>query len=400
MSAPVAGGASVSEGGPRLQIVQVCPFFAPHVGGVESHVEMVAAELSRRGHHVTVVTSRHDRSLPAVERRPDGVRVIRVRNLGTFYNTPIPLGIGRALRAGTADIVHLHYPPPITSFWAVRGLRGRGGPPVCLTYHCDLYLEGPVGHLLTGLYERVFLPPTLDGVDRIVVHTASYAHTSRSLQGREFLAIPSLVDTERFHPREDDPELRKELGAGGRPVVLFVGRLVPHKGVDDLLRAVEILPPQALLVVLGEGPRRESWEAQARARGLLDRVRFVGAVPDEDLPRYHALASVVVLPSQNRLEGFGLAIAEAMASGRPAVVADLPGVREVIEAGWDGLLAQPLLPEDLARQCARLLSDPVQARLMGERARESALRKYRKEIVVDQIEAMYRALRRSPSSAR
>lgn len=101
---------------------------------------------------------------------------------------------------------------------------------------------------------------------------------------------------------------------------------------------------------------------------------------------------MVVLPSQNRLEGFGLAIAEAMASGRPAIVADLPGVREVIEDGQDGLLAEPLLPEDLARKLTLLLGDPARREQMGKRARESAVRKYRLAVVADQVEKLYREL--------
>jgi 1,2-diacylglycerol 3-alpha-glucosyltransferase len=375
-----------------MRIVQVCPFFAPHVGGVETHVEMISAELARRGHEVHVLTSRHQRSLSEHEQDPRGFWIHRAWTLGTVLATPLALGTTRALERLSADVAHLHYPPPLTSYLASRGLRRRGVP-VVLTYHCDLYLEGWWGAILTGLYERVLLPPTLDAAGRIVVHTASYARTSRCLAGRPFVAIPSLVDTERFQPREPDPDLRARLGADGRRVLLFVGRLVPHKGLEDLLRALEELPPDVLLVVVGEGPRRETWETLARNRGLSQRVRFLGAVPDADLPRYHALASVVVLPSQNRLEGFGLAVVEAMASGRPVVVADLPGVREVVEAGRDGLLAEPLLPEDLARHCRFLLEDPEAARRMGAEARASALAKYRKELVVDRLEALYQELK-------
>ncbi|MDE1819887.1 MAG: glycosyltransferase family 4 protein [Euryarchaeota archaeon] len=376
-----------------MRILQVCPFYAPHVGGVETHVEMVSEELARRGHEVTVLTSRHAPELPEVERTPRGVTVRRVRSRGTVFRTPLALGTGRALRdlLPRPEVVHMHYPPPVTSYLAARALKA-GGPPVCLTYHCDLFMDAPFGVALTAAYERIFLPTTLDVARKIIVHSQSYARTSRALQGRDIAVIPSLVDTDRFQPRQDDPELRKRLGAEGKKVVLFVGRLVPHKGVEDLILALSELPQDALLVVAGDGPRREALEEMANSNQVGARVRFVGAVSDADLPRYHAVASVVVLPSQNRLEGFGLAIVEAMASGRPAIVADLPGVREVIQDGVDGLLVEPLLAEDLAKKCASLLSDPSRRATMGAKARESALSKYRAQVVVEQLERLYRSI--------
>lgn len=380
-------------------MLQVCPFFAPHHGGVETHVEMVAVELVRRGHDVTVLTSQHDRSLPEQETTASGIHVVRSRTWGTYFATPLAVGTSRSLRTlPRPDVVHMHYPPPVTSYLVARDLR-KWRVPTCLTYHCDLYLEGWVGHTATRVYQSLFLPPTLAVAQRIIVHTASYGKTSRALQGRSLDVIPSLVDTDRFSPRGDDPELRRKLGAEGKAVVLFVGRLVSHKGVEDLLISLDHLPKEALLVVVGEGPRREDLEGDARERGVADRVRFVGAPPDEEIPRYHALSSVVVLPSQNRLEGFGLAIVEAMASGRPVVVADLPGVRELITEGEDGLLAEPLLPEDLANKCAQLLADPERARRLGENARATALKKYRVGVVVDQLEALYRQLAASRTVA-
>ena len=374
-----------------MRIVHVCPFFEPHVGGVESHVAMVATELARRGHDVTVLTSRHDRHLPLRERHPAGFEIVRTPTLATLFATPLTLRVGRSLERLPADIVHMHYPPPVTSYFAARVLR-RGKTPVCLTYHCDLDLEGPVGALLTGLYQRLFLPPTLEVADRIVVHTEGYAKTSRYLRNVPLAVIPSLVDTSRFQVAPDDPALRRQVGAEGRRVVLFVGRLVPHKGVDDLIRAVGQLPPDVLLVIVGRGPERRNLSRLVEEEGLRDRVRFVGGVSMEDLPRYYHLATLVASPSQNRLEGFGLTPVEAMASGRPVIVADMPGMREVVEDGKDGLLAQPLLAEDLAAKCRSLLDDPARMAAMGREARTSAERKYSIPVVVERLEELYRTL--------
>ncbi len=374
-----------------MRIVQVTPFFAPHTGGVESHVRGLVREFAREGHEVSVVTSRYDRSLPK-EEQLEGARILRSRSLGVAFNTPLDVGTARAVRGLDPDVFHLHYPPPLTSYFATRGLEKRSTP-LCLTYHCDLFLPGFSGRVLAELYQRVFLARTLDRVDRIVVHARSYGVTSAMLRGRELAVIPSVVDLERFRPGLDATALRGDLRLEGKRVLAFTGRLVPHKGVDVILRALPLLPPDVVLVVIGAGPRLPSLIGQARRLGVESRVRFCPSVSDDDLPRYLALAEMFVFPSQNRLEGFGLAIAEAMAVGLPVVIADAPGVREVIEPGKEGLLTEPLLASDLAAKVRSLLDDTDLARRMGAAARRRAEERYGLATVAGQLLKLYAALR-------
>jgi len=374
-----------------VRIVQVTPFFAPHAGGVESHVRSLAREFVREGHEVTVVTSRYDPSLPVAE-VAEGYRILRSRTHGVVFNTPLDTGSGRVLRDLPADVIHMHYPPPITSYFATRALRRRDVP-VCLTYHCDLFLDGAAGRVLAGLYQRVFLPSTLHRANAVVVHTKSYGITSAVLRQRDLTVIPSVVDLDRFRPGIDASGLRADLGVEGKRVLAFTGRLVPHKGVDVILGAVAQLPKDVVLVVIGAGPRLPSLMSQARRLGISERVRFCPNVSDDELPRYLALADVFVFPSQNRLEGFGLAVAEAMACGLPVVTADMPGVREVIEPGQQGLLAEPLLAGDLAEKTRQLLDDPATARRMGASARKRAEERWGLATVAGQLLNLYAGLR-------
>ena len=373
-----------------MRIVQVSPFFYPHAGGVESHVRGLVREFTRQGHEVTVVTSRYDRHLP-VEEETEGYRILRSRTLGVLFDTPLDFGTRRTLRTLTADVFHLHYPPPLTSYFATRELARRRIP-VCMTYHCDLYLPGAAGRLLAGLYQTVFLPATLERTSRIVVHTKSYGVTSAMLRGRELEVIPSAVDLDRFRPGLDASRIRADLHLEGKRVLVFTGRLVPHKGVDVILQALTQLPHDVVLVVIGAGPRLPSLVGLARRLGVSDRVRFCPAVSDEELPRFLALGDVFVFPSQNRLEGFGLAVAEAMAVGLPVVVADMPGVREVIEPGREGLLAEPLMANDLAEKVRRVLDDPALAKQMGRAGRERAEARYALPVVVRSLLTLYEGL--------
>ncbi len=373
-----------------MRIVQVTPFFYPHAGGVESHVRGIARELAREGHDVTIVTSRFAPNLPT-EEDLEGYRIVRSRSLGVMLGTPIDVGTRRTVRGLSSDIFHLHYPPPLTSYFATRGLARRPVP-VCLTYHCDLYLPGVAGTLLSGLYQTVFLPSTLDRANRIIVHTKSYGNTSAMLRGRNLSVIPSAVDLDRFRPGLDASALRSSLRLDGKRVVIFTGRLVPHKGVDVLLQALVRLPTDVVAVVVGAGPRLPSLVGLARRLGVEDRVRFCPAVSDEALPRYLALADLFVFPSQNRLEGFGLVIAEAMAAGLPVVIADMPGVREVIEPGREGLLAEPLIADDLSQKIRTVLDDRALATRMGQAARERAETLYGLPTVVHSLVSLYEGL--------
>ena len=373
-----------------MRIVQVAPYYHPHAGGVESHVRAIAREFARTGHEVTVVTSRFRPDLPA-EETLDSCRILRAPTLGVAFNTPIDPGIGPILRSLEGDIFHLHFPPPFTSFFGTRPLARRRAP-TCLTYHCDLFLATPLGAATTWAYNRLLLPATLDRVDRVIVHTRSYAVTSRYLRGRPVEIIPSSVDLDRFRPGLSGDPIRARLGLDGHRVLAFTGRLVPHKGVDDLLRALVRLPPDVALLVVGRGPDLPTLTALARRLDVLERVRFCPAVSDAELPSYLRAADLFAFPSVNRLEGFGLAVAEALACGLPVVVADIPGVREVIDPGVEGLLAEPLLPGDLAAKLRELLDDPARRARMSSAARQRAEARYGVERVTGALLQLYRTL--------
>ncbi|MGI0150564.1 MAG: glycosyltransferase family 4 protein, partial [Thermoplasmata archaeon] len=193
-----------------MRIVQVAPFYAPHAGGVESHVRALAREFARQGHDLTVLTSQYDPRLPR-EERLEGYRVVRAPVWGVWFDTPIDPSVKDLLGRIEADVVHFHFPPPLTSFYGTRALRSRRVPS-CLTYHCDLFLATPLGRFATSAYNRLLLPGTLRRVDRIIVHTRSYALTSRPLRGRAVEIIPSSVDLDRFRPEVDGTAIRARLG--------------------------------------------------------------------------------------------------------------------------------------------------------------------------------------------
>ncbi len=375
-----------------MRIAQVSPWFYPHLGGVESHVATLSRELAARGHEVTVVTTR-DRPGAVERERMDGFEIVRVKPRMIVMRTPIAPRIRFVLRGAPADLIHAHLPPPLSAHYAADAAEAHGVPFV-VTYHCDVELPSPFGTMVEALYRRSLGASTLERARKVIVTTRTYAATSRAVWRHSPEVIPNMVDTQRFRPDLDGGGIRQRLRLpSDKPIVLLVGRIVPHKGVEHFVEAARYLP-EASFLVAGEGSSLETMKRLAVAFGVEDRVRFLGRVSQENLPNLYAACDVFVLPSVSRLEAFGIVALEAMATGKPVVVADIPGVREVIEDGREGLLADPVNPRDLAARIQALLADPARAREMGRRGREKVLSTFSIAKVTDQIEAVYAAVRK------
>ncbi|CAN5680786.1 D-inositol-3-phosphate glycosyltransferase [soil metagenome] len=184
--------------------------------------------------------------------------------------------------------------------------------------------------------------------------------------------VPPGVDHAFFSPG-DQRGARAALGLGDHPVLLFVGRIQPLKGVDVAIGALSALAdPAAVLVVVGgpSGPDGDEEARRARAlvadAGLDDRVRFVAPRPHHLLSTYYRAADVCLVPS--RSESFGLVALEAAACGTPVVAADVGGLRSVVDHGSTGVLIDGRAPVDYAAAVAELLDDRTAAQAMGRAA--------------------------------
>ncbi len=372
-----------------MRIGLVAPWFHPHVGGVETHVRSMAAELARRGHEVTVLTSNYAKLPP--EETFDGFHVRRVRCMGVVLRTPVTPALRREFPPGRFDIVHAHSPPPLSAYYAATGCE-RSRTPFVVTYHCDLEIPTAYGRALTSFYARTWGAGTMARAAKVISTTETYAATSRAIWRYSPLVIPNAVDHMRFRPDVDGAPARERLHLRKEdPVVLFVGRVVPHKGIEHLVEAAKYVP-EAMFVVAGDGPFLPTVRRLAASFGVEDRILFPGKIAYRDLPEYYAACDAFVLPSVSRLEAFGIVALEAMATAKPVVVTDIPGVREVVADGVEGLLADPVNPQDLAGKILRLLGDQALRRQMGARGREKVEAKFGIQQVADALERVYRAI--------
>lgn len=373
-----------------MHVAHIVPVFPPYGGGMGTIASYEAQALAAAGIQVTVVMPRTALPPPAVPPTPaPGVRVVQLRPLLAAGNAACLPSVLR-LVAGY-DIVHLHYP-----FFGTAELlatrRCLTGPPMIVQYHMDVIGRGWRAHLFRW-HRRLLLPLVVHAADAIVVTSMDYARSSFLAAAMKssrppVIAIPAGVDLNRFSPAgERDPAVGRF--AGGRRVIFFLAGLDQahyFKGLHVLFQALTRIP-DVVLVVGGEGDLRPHYEAQAMQLGIADRVLFVGRIADDVLARHYRAADVLVLPSIDRTEAFGLVLLEAMACGKPVVASRLPGVRTLVEEGHNGYLAEPGDVADLADKLSRCMRESGE---LGVHARGWVAERFNWKTAGQQLLALYR----------
>ncbi len=204
-------------------------------------------------------------------------------------------------------------------------------------------------------------------------HTAVRAETDYDIPKSKVKIVYGGVDTERYRPSIRGGEVREKLKLKGK-VIIFVGRLVSRKRLDDLLIAFRLvkkrLRGEASLIIIGEGPYRKHLEKFSKALKIDRDVVFTGKVSEEEIPLYYAASDLFVLPS--RYEGLGLVVLEAFASGKPVVATKVGGCVELVENGVNGFIVPPRQPIIMAEKILNILSNDELRREMGVKARMKA----------------------------
>lgn len=346
-----------------MKILTVLTYYRPHTSGLTIYAERLARAFAKRGHEVTVMTTQYDPSLPR-EETMDGVKIIRV---------PVAVRISKGVLAPTFgwvatklvarhDVVQLHLPQFDAPGVALRARLF--GKPAVLTYHCDLDLP-------SGLFNRVVnavvhFQNNMAGIlaNHIVTYTQDYADHSPYLSRYASKLTPILPPVELPTPPEgavaafaSAHETRAR-----RPVIGMATRFASEKGVEILLEALpavlEKYPNAQVLFagqyqnVLGEQSYFERLRPQIQKYEASGHWKFLGNLNLEKMAAYYPNLDVLVVPSLNSTEAFGLVQIEAMMNGTPCIASALPGVRrpaqmhnmgEIVPIGDSSALAEALL---------------------------------------------------------
>jgi phosphatidylinositol alpha-1,6-mannosyltransferase len=265
--------------------------------------------------------------------------------------------IARAERIRTVCIGEL-----VAGGWLVRVCRSLLG------LRTIIYVHGEEVNIIDSYdFSRSRRRATLARADAVVAVSRFTRDRLVSLMGVEpgkITLIPNGVDVSRFAPRLARHDLRQRYGLQGRRVLLTVGRLSERKGQDKVIEALpalrEAIPDLAYLMV-GDGPSRALLEAQARALGVQESIRFAGTVAPEELVDHYALAEAFIMANRElpsgETEGFGLVFLEANACGVPVVAGRAGGSVDAVTDGMNGLLVDGADAGAIAAAVIRIFRD-------------------------------------------
>jgi glycosyltransferase involved in cell wall biosynthesis len=372
-------------------------YYRPHYSGLTIYTERLARSLVRLGHQVTVLTSRFSPELPQQEIQ-DGVQIIRPDVSLFLSKGPImPSLPGWAMRLiRQADVINLHLPQMDAAYvsWMARLSR----KPVVMTYHCDLKLPNGVIHWVANQGTHLFSHLTALASDVIVTNTSDYAENSPFL--RRYMKKMRFAPTPVELPSVSDQDIaafrEKYQIQEGQQIIGMNARLATEKGVEYLIYAMpKVLEqfPSARVLHVGQYQNVLGEEKYARKlTPLIDQLgdhwTFLGLLSPIEHAAFMHISDVLVLPSINSTESFGMVQVEAMTCGTPAVASDLPGVRCAVQQSGMGLIVPPRNPQALADAVINILRSPEN--YAGDS--ESVRHYYASESVARQYEAIFKEL--------
>ncbi|WP_156688597.1 glycosyltransferase [Mycobacterium sp. Marseille-P9652] len=388
-----------------MRIAMISEHASPlaHLGGVDAggqnvHVAELSSALARRGHDVVVYTRRDDPRLPVCVDTEHGYSVVHVpagpaRVLPKDALLQYMYAFGRVLDAHWVaeppDVAHAH-------FWMSGLATGRAARshriPTVQTFHA----LGVVKRTHQGLDDTS--PDSRIGLEATIAREADWVTATSTDEVFELVrmgrarsrtsVVPCGVDTDAFTP--DGPVAPR----GERTRIVSVGRLVPRKGFETLIRALPRVPEAELLIV--GGPRRAALARDGEAQhlhalaaelGVSDRVRLLGGITRAEMPA--VLRSADVVACTPWYEPFGIVPLEAMACGVPVVATAVGGIRDTVVDDVTGRLVPPRDAAALADALAPLLGDRRRREAMGRAGRERAHGRYTWDRVAADTERAY-----------
>jgi glycosyltransferase involved in cell wall biosynthesis len=348
-----------------MRILIALTYYRPHVSGLTIYAERLGRALVRRGHRVTVLTSRFDPSLPAQE-SIDGIDIVRPWVMVRISKGVImpAMGYWTSRLALSHDALSIHLPQ-----FDAPGLALRGrllGKPAVLTYHSDLSLPPTLFNRLANQVVNVANRTAAGWADALVAYTSDFAEHSPFLSRYlpKVRVIPPPVEVGMAGP-EDVKAFRRKHNLEGHKVIGMAARLATEKGVEYLLEAAPTIlerHPGTRFLFAGQFENVLGEEAYARKiapllAALGDRWTFLGVLPPDGMAAFFKSCDITVLPSINSTETFGLVQIESMICGTPVVASGLPGVREPVRLTEMGKVVPPRDPARLAEAVLEVLAD-------------------------------------------
>jgi glycosyltransferase involved in cell wall biosynthesis len=363
-------------------------YYIPYVSGLTGYARDLAEHLVKKGHNVTVITTRHDKALPKKE-VINGVNVIRV---------PVFLKVSKGVLAPTfwlqvikmarkSDVVNFHLPLADVGLSSLFIKKEK----IISTYHCDLNLGKGLLNKIIEKLSFFLMNIVLNKSAKIVANSIDYfSHSCFKKYVHKAVQIYPPIQVMNFGPTDYSGLLKKLSLDEHSYKIGFVGRIVEEKGINYLLQSIPFMRDKIEhfhIIIAGEYGRVAGGsvinDLTPYAGKNSDKVIFAGFLKTKELLEFYSMIDVLILPSIDPLESFGMVQVEALLCGTPVIATNLPGVRVVINQTGAGYLIEPKNSEDLAIKLIEMKENPpeIDCRKLEQFSLETTINQY--EMVFD-----------------
>lgn len=376
-----------------LRVLVFGKFYEPHnLGGVECVAQTLIDLLHQEVAFINLVQSKTRQSFNAT--MPCGAKVMGASGWNVDGSLVLsPALIAKAIhicKTFQPDLIHLHFPDPMSH---LASLFLPPSIPRIISWHADIVRQKK----LLKIY-RPFLNRILKTAEAIIVATP---HHKNSPFLQEKYVNPSKIHTiaygtpQRFFACDTQKVQHIRQTYSNKNIIFSLGRHVSYKGFDVLIRAMAQLAPDVILLLGGQGPLTDSLKNLAQSLNLNQRVHFLGAIADEDLPNFYHACDVFCLPSVTTAEAFGLVQLEAMAAAKPVVSTLLgTGVDFVNQNNITGLTPPPKNAEALAGALGKILDNPHLKESFGAAALQRVKTEFSMEQMKEKTKDLYNQILR------
>jgi len=374
----------------RKKILHIPNYYPPHIGGIEDVCHSIVTALPELEHQVICF---HDQR-QTVKETVEGIQVIRCSVWKKLFSQSVSFSFYRELkrifRTFDPDIVHFHTPNPLSSVYLLLSLHRK--TKLIVHWHSDIIEQ----NFLYFFYHPIE-SCLLERADKIIATAPTYIPGSKPLQfwRNKVSVIPNTVNESKLHKLEGDEKAIAEIKqlCGGKKIIFTFGRHVPYKGLKYLIEAAQLISEESVVVIAGKGPLSDSLKESAKN---FSNIHFIGRLEENTLRQYLYAADVFAFPSITRNEAFGIALAEAMYCGLPAVTFTIAnsGVNWLCLNEETGLESENSNVQMFANAINRILKDDVLRKQLGKNAHKRVKELFVSESIKENLLNLYHTLNR------
>lgn len=356
-----------------MKILHISKYYYPYRGGVENICKYLVENMPQ---YQMAVLCFNDKCRDKID-DVNGIKVYRVATWINIARQALSLSyftmMYKVLKEFQPDIIHFHWANPFPA--AVLLTMIPKNVKLVLHWHMDIIKQKRIYPLIKPIETAL-----LKRADLVVVTSPQYRDGSRPLQPykRKVVIVPNAVDEKIMckQPTDDIAIKAIQQSFDNKPIVFFVGRHIQYKGLPYLIKAAEYVHSDCVIVIAGSGPLTNELKSSCKS----DKVHFIGRVSDDKLRQFHYAAKVFAFPSITKNEAFGVALAEAMYAGTPAVTFTIPGSG----VNWVSINNETCLEVENgnAKAFARAIDQLITDKILWKRLSEAGIRRVKENFTI------------------